>query len=243
MKYCAHWCCDDIMLGMLIPIPISVYLYRTNILCFNNQFTSSYNFSIICCIIGMKHQHYPEHDNVILYIFFPSIIYCFPLIKHTFLAVIFCQMGLKLLSETYNIYLLARVHLHLGIKYVWSSKFNSGNQLVYKELINIIYSIYNLDFMSRFTYDLINYNGVTLVYNWHKVQCRGTYILFSTTISFYPFYTQWCCQYFLSLRKEIRRLLCAVVVETSYLLLSNWKIMKCCMTLTGWCNWIYICLW
>ena len=43
MKYCACWNCDDMLLGMLIPIPISVYLHRTNILRFNNQISSSYN--------------------------------------------------------------------------------------------------------------------------------------------------------------------------------------------------------
>ena len=51
MKYCACWHCDDMLIGLLIPIPISVYLHRTKILCFNNQFLGSYNFSINCYVI------------------------------------------------------------------------------------------------------------------------------------------------------------------------------------------------
>ena len=51
MKYCACWNCDDMMFGLLIPIPIIVYLHRKKILCFNNQFTSSYNLSINCCVL------------------------------------------------------------------------------------------------------------------------------------------------------------------------------------------------
>ena len=51
MKYCECWQCDNMRMGMLIPISISVYLHRKNILCFNNQFPRSYNFSIKCCVI------------------------------------------------------------------------------------------------------------------------------------------------------------------------------------------------
>ena len=51
MKYCACCHCDDILLGVLITIPISVYLHRKNIFCFNNQFPSSYSFSVNCCVI------------------------------------------------------------------------------------------------------------------------------------------------------------------------------------------------
>ena len=54
MKYCACWHCDDTLLGMLIPIPISVYLNITKILCFNNQYPRSYIFPSIfvlaCCV-------------------------------------------------------------------------------------------------------------------------------------------------------------------------------------------------
>ena len=51
MKYCACLHCDDMMFGLLIPIPIGVYLHITKIFFFNNQFTSSYNLSINCCVL------------------------------------------------------------------------------------------------------------------------------------------------------------------------------------------------
>ena len=44
MEYCASWHCDDVLLRMLTPIPISVYLHIKKILCFNKKFYSSYNF-------------------------------------------------------------------------------------------------------------------------------------------------------------------------------------------------------
>ena len=100
---------------------------------------------------------------------------------------------------------------------------NSGNKLIYIALINIIESIYNLFAMPRCTYSSINYNEVTLQHNWHKVHFRGTYVLFGTTIIVIPYCTQWCCQWFLSLRNEIKSLLCAVVLALYCLLLSDKK--------------------
>ena len=64
MKYFACCHCDDMLLGMLIPIPISVYLHITNILCFNNQFPISYNFSVNCYGILYCICLWCEHDNI-----------------------------------------------------------------------------------------------------------------------------------------------------------------------------------
>ena len=75
MKYCAFWHCDDMLLGLLITIPISVYLHRTNILRFNNQFTSSYNFSVNCCVFLYCICFWCEHDNVKSIGLFVSCVY------------------------------------------------------------------------------------------------------------------------------------------------------------------------
>ena len=64
MKYCACWHYDDMLLGMLIPIKIIVYLHRTKILCFNNQFTSSYNVS---SIVVLSCSVYSSDVNMITY--------------------------------------------------------------------------------------------------------------------------------------------------------------------------------
>ena len=48
--------------------------------------------------IGVQHQHYPEHDIVCLFIFFPLIFFVFFHIKHTIFEVLFFQMVLKSLS-------------------------------------------------------------------------------------------------------------------------------------------------
>ena len=64
MKYCACWKCDDMLLGLLIPIIISIYLHITKILCFNDQLHSSYNLSINCCVILYCICFWYEYDNV-----------------------------------------------------------------------------------------------------------------------------------------------------------------------------------
>ena len=64
MKYCACWKCDNMMLGVLIPIPISVHLHITTILCFNNQFASSNNFSLNYCVILKCICFWCEHDKI-----------------------------------------------------------------------------------------------------------------------------------------------------------------------------------
>ena len=58
--------------------------------------------------------------------------------------------------------------------------------------------------MPRCTYASINCNWVTLWHNWHKVKCRGTSIFFITTISVFPYCTQWWRRYFFSLSSVIR---------------------------------------
>ena len=84
---------------------------------------------------------------------------------------------------------------NLWIKSEWYRKLNIIHQLIYVALINIIKSINHFFAMPRCTYTLINYDGVTLWNHWHKVHFRGTYVLFSTTISVFPYFTQWCVQY------------------------------------------------
>ena len=119
--------------------------------------------------------------------------------------------------------MVASVHLHLGIKSVWSSKLNIRHKLIYITLINGIDSIWHLFAIPRCTYALINYNWLTLRYNWHKVYCRGKSILFSTNISVFSYCNQRCCQYFLSLISEIKWLMCVVLVAESCLLSSDKK--------------------
>ena len=108
---------------------------------------------------------------------FDELFIVFALIKHTIFAVLFCHMVLKYLSQSYIIFLVSSVHSHLGIKSVWSRKLNSGHKLIYLALIKSIESIYNIFAITRCTYASINYNGVTLRHNLHKVHCRGTYKL------------------------------------------------------------------
>ena len=64
MSYCACWHCDDMLLGVLIPISISFCLHRTKILCFNNQFSSSNNLSINCCVVLKFIWFWFKHDNI-----------------------------------------------------------------------------------------------------------------------------------------------------------------------------------
>ena len=64
MKYCACWHCDDMIFWLLLPIPTGVYLHRTKIFCFHNQFTSSYNLSINCCVLLKFICPSFEHDNI-----------------------------------------------------------------------------------------------------------------------------------------------------------------------------------
>ena len=64
MKYCDCWSCDNILLGVFIPIPISVYLYITKQLCFNNQFPRSYNLSVNYCVVLKCICFWCEHDKI-----------------------------------------------------------------------------------------------------------------------------------------------------------------------------------
>ena len=98
-----------------------------------------------------------------------------------------------------HLFSVASVHFNLWIKYDWSRKLNLGHQLIYITFINGINSINHFFPMPRCTYTSINYYGVTLWHHWHQVQCRGTSVLFSTTISVFPYFTQWFFQYFLFL--------------------------------------------
>ena len=123
-------------------------------------------FSNIC----LQHQHYTENGTVYLSILFPWIVFFCPDQTHHFCGDIFSDC----------------------VEIPW--ELNSGHQWIYIVIINSIDSIYNLFIMTRCTYDSINYNGVTLRHNWHKVHCRGTSVLFSTTISASPYCTKWCCQ-------------------------------------------------
>ena len=64
MNYCACWHCDDMVFWLLITIPISVYLHRTNIFCFDNQLSSSYNLYINCCVFHKCICTWCEHYNI-----------------------------------------------------------------------------------------------------------------------------------------------------------------------------------
>ena len=134
----------------------------------------------------MKNQNYPEHDTLCLSNFFHWI---FPWSMTPCLRILFRHMLLELLRQTYNIILGYIVHMHLGIKYFWTRNLNIRHLLLYISLINGIGSIGHLFSIPGFTYALINYNWVTLQHNWHKVDFRGAYILFSTTISYFPYFT------------------------------------------------------
>ena len=128
------------------------------------------------------------------------------------------------------------LQLNLNHCFVCQCEFASGNQIclihvvehqtlidIYIMLTNDIESIYHLFAITRWTYTSTNYNWVTLQHNWHKVQCRGTSIMFSTTISVFTYGLKYAVNIVLSLSSTMNCLLCAVVVPVSCLLSSNKK--------------------
>ena len=88
-------------------------------------------FSHLC----VKHQYYPENITVCMYIFFPYVFSIWPDQWDHFWDALF-QMLLKLFSLTYFCFLVASVHLHMGIKSVWTRKLNIRHLLIYIMLIN-----------------------------------------------------------------------------------------------------------
>ena len=74
----------------------------------------------LCCnqfpYICVQHQHDPEHDTLCLYIFFHWPFFPFLLINDTIFTMLFIEMLLEFLTQTYIIVLGASVHLHLGMK-------------------------------------------------------------------------------------------------------------------------------
>ena len=56
--------------------------HKMAMMCFNLCYNAFSN-------LGVKHQHYPEHDTIYLSMFFPWIVYCkFPVQKHHFCGAI-----------------------------------------------------------------------------------------------------------------------------------------------------------
>ena len=134
-------------------------------------------------------QHYPEHDTFFLSIFFPWIFFLIFLDQWHHFGGVFLPENFWI--PELNIYIFFPVPVCILI--CESNLTDPGswtldiNWYIYITLINSIKSINHFFPMPRCTYTTINYNGVILWHNWHKVQCRGTSVFFITTISVFPY--------------------------------------------------------
>ena len=118
-----------------------------------------------------------------------------------FLRCYFSRLYLNSLDKLTSSFFGASLHFNLWIKYDWYRNLDIGHQLIYVAIIIIIKSINHLSAMPSCIYTSINNYVVTLWHHWHKVECRGTSVLISTTISVFLYCTQWCCQYFFVLEQ------------------------------------------
>ena len=141
-------------------------------------------FSHIC----VQYHNYPEHDTICLSIFFYWIfsyilpdrwlhVYKFSLDMFfwdffpDFKSVV-CKNALEYVNQ---IFLILEVE-HYTLMYI------------YIAFVNFINTINHIFAMTKCTYTSINYNGVTLGQNWHRVYCWNTTTLLCTNISIFPYF-------------------------------------------------------